>query len=165
MDKIFQKLIDNNFSDLDGLSLDASIPVPQPLVNEVINILLQGNRKIEDCQLSIHGQNRVVVRLKTSLWPWPLHLKLKLDSSVDLASHASPKLRAWLENNRLLGSLGSFLNALPKGTKLYGNQLVVDLDAFLTTPEQKQILGLITSIDLQTEEEKVILEVKVRKGG
>ncbi len=165
MDQIFQKLIDNNFSDLDGLTLDASIPVPQYLINELVQALIRGNRNIEDCQLSIHEQNRVVVRLKTPLWPWPLHLKLKLDKSVDFASYSSPKLRAWLENNRLLGSLGSFFKALPEGTKLFGAQLVVDLDVFLTSPEQKKILGLITSIDLQTKEENVILEVKIRTGG
>jgi hypothetical protein len=88
-------------------------------------------------------------------------LKLKLDNSVDFASYSSPKIRAWMENNRLLGSLGSMFNALPEGIKIYGNQMVVDLDVFFRPPGQKQLLELVKSIDIQTEEGKVILDVKI----
>jgi hypothetical protein len=109
----------------------------------------------------IHSQNRVSVDLKTTLLPWPLHLKLKLDTSVDFASYSSPKIRAWMENNRLLGSLGSMFNALPEGIKLYGDQLVVDLGAFLPKPEQERMLELVKAIDIKTEEGKVILDVRI----
>src|SRR5262245_43449484 len=40
MDKIFRKIIDNNFSDLKGTIVDASIPVPQYLINEIIEAAL-----------------------------------------------------------------------------------------------------------------------------
>src|SRR6266496_4283940 len=129
MDAIFQKIIANNFSDLKGLIADATIPVPEYLVNELLQVTLQGNKTIASCQVSIHGENRVSAQLKTTLLPWSLHLNLKLDTSVDFASFGSPKVRMWLENNRLLGSLGSFFNMLPHGIKLYGNQAVVDIGA------------------------------------
>jgi hypothetical protein len=161
MDRVFQKLIDSNFSDLKGTVLDASIPVPQALINELIEASLRGNKTIASCTLSIHPQNRVSVHLKTTMLPWPLHLKLKLDKSVDFASDSSPKIRAWLENNRLLGSLGSMFNALPEGIKISGNQVVLDLGAFLRTPEQKRWLDLVKSVDIQTEEGNVLLDVRV----
>lgn len=161
MDRVFQKLIANNFSDLKGTMVEASVPVPQGLVNELIDVTLQGNKTIESCQVSVHAQNRVSVDLKTTLLPWSLHLKLKLDNSVDLASYSSPKIRAWLENNRLLASLGCMFNVLPDGFKLYGDQVVVDLDAFLQTPEQKRMLDLIKSMDINTEEGNVILDVRI----
>src|SRR5688572_27638478 len=113
MDKIFQKIIRNNFSDLKGTTVDASVPVPQSLINELIAEVLKGNKSIASVQASIHAQNKVSFDVKTNLLPWPLNLKLKVDKSVDFASYSSPKIRAWLENNRLFGSLGSFLNALP----------------------------------------------------
>ena len=94
-----------------------------------------------------------------SLLPWALNLKLKLDKAVDFASYSSPKIRAWMENNRLLGSLGSLFNALPPGIKLYGNQVVIDLGAFLSTPEQKRLLELVKSVGIQTEEGRLILDV------
>jgi hypothetical protein len=160
MDEIFQKIIDNNFSDLKGLAADASIPVPQNIINEIIEAALQGNKNIESCRVSIGGQNRITVKLKTTILPWPLDLRLKLFKSVDLAR--SPRIRASLENNLLLGKLGSIFKALPEGIKLYDSQVVVDIGAFLSTPEQRRILGLIKSAEINTEEGKLILDVHVR---
>jgi hypothetical protein len=161
MDKIFQKIIHNNFSDLRGTTIDATIPVPQHIVNEMIAAALQGTKDIEACQVSIHGGNKVSVNLKATLLPWSLNLKMKLDKSVDFASFSSPKIRAWLENNILLGRLGSFFNMLPEGIKLYGNQVVIEIASFLETPEQKRMLNLIRSVDIRTEESKLILDVKI----
>ena len=160
MDEIFQKIIENNFSDLKGLAVDASIPVPQQLINEIIEAVLEENKNIEYCRVSIGEQNRISVKLKTTSWPWPLDLKLKLFRSVDLAR--SPRIRASLENNLLLGILGSFFRALPKGINLYGNQVVLDIGSFLSSPEQKKILDLVKSAEIDTEEGKVILDVKLK---
>ena len=160
MEEIFQRVIENNFSELSGLTVDASVPVPEQLVNEIIEAALQGNKNIESCQVSIGGQNKVTLKLKTTILPWPLDLRLKLFKSVDLAR--SPRIRASLENNLLLGKLGSFFKALPEGIKLYDSQVVVDIGAFLSTPEQRRILGLIRSAEINTEEGKLILDVHVR---
>ena len=160
MDKIFQRLLDNNFSDLSGMTADASIPVPESLINEILAVALQGNKNIDSCQLSIHAENKVTARLKTTLLPFSLNLRLKLDNTVDFASFSSPKVRAWMENNLLLGKLGSLFNALPEGVKLYGNQIVIDITAFLETPEQRRILNLVKSVEIRTEEHKLILNVK-----
>lgn len=161
MDRIFQKLVENNFSELKGTIVDATIPVPHGLINELFDVSLRGSKSISSGVVSIHPQNRVSVNLKTTILPWPLDLKLKLDNSIDFASYSSPKLRAWMENNRLLGSLGSIFNALPEGVKIYGNQVVLDLGAFLPAPEQKRMLELVKSVDIKTEEGRVILEVKI----
>ena len=160
MDKIFQKVIDNNFSDLKGALVNASVPVPEHLINEIIEAALQGNKNIESCQVSIHGQNRVSANVKTTLLPWSLNLKLKLDDSIDFASFSSPKIRAWLENNILL-RLGALFNALPEGLKLYGEQLVLDIGSFLQTTEQRRMLDLVKSVGISTEEGKIILNVKI----
>jgi hypothetical protein len=161
MDRVFQRIIENNFSDFKGMTANASIPVPQYVVNEVMAAALEGNKTIDSCEVSIHPQNQVSMKLKTKLLPWTLHLKMKLDTSVDFASFGSPKVRAWLENNRLLGSLGAMLNALPEGVKLYGDQMVIDVGHFLPTPQEKRLLELVKSVDIHTEEGKVNLGVKV----
>jgi hypothetical protein len=160
MDKIFQRIVVNNFSELKGTTVDATIPVPQALINELIQESLKGNKSIDSVQASLHPQSRASLNVKTTLLPWPLNLKLRLDREVDFASYGSPKLRVWMENNRLLGSLGSLFNALPEGIKLYGDQIVIDLGAFLRTPEQKKLLQLIKSVGIQTEEGQVILDVR-----
>ena len=161
MDKIFQRIIDNNFSDLKGTTVQATVPVPEHLINEIIEVALRGNKNVAFCRVSIHGQNQVFANVKTTLLPWSLNLKLKLDRSVDFASYSSPKVRAWLENNVLLGRLGALFNMLPEGIKLYGEQIVLDIGSFLQTPEQKRMLGLVKSVEMSTEEGQLILDVKI----
>lgn len=141
--------------------MDANIPIPQSLINELIEMSLKENKNVDSVRVSVHPQNRISADIKTTVIPWPLNLKLKLDKEVDLASYSSPKIRAWMENNRLLGSLGSLFNALPEGIKLYGDQVVIDLGAFLRKPEQKQLLSLVKSVGIRTEEGKVILNAKI----
>src|SRR5215204_5140581 len=116
VNEIFQRIIANNFSDLGGLAVDALIPVPQELINELIKVALDGNQNIEYCRVSIGEQNRISVNLKTTRWPWPINLKLWVFQSVDITPAA--KIRVLLENNVILGKLGAFLKALPEGVKL-----------------------------------------------
>ncbi len=163
MDKIFQRIIDNNLADFKGLKVDASIPVPEHIINGIIELALQENKSIDYCLVSIGGENRVTVNLKTPLWPWPLKLKLRLFKLVDLTS--SPKIRAFLENYLLLGRMGSFLKALPNGINIRGDQVIVDIKSFLQDPEQERILDLIKSAEIQTEEGKAIINVRIEVGG
>lgn len=157
MDEILQRLVRDNFSELAGLRVDASIPVPERLVNEIIGTAIRGNGNISYCRVSISHQNRLSVNLKTSVWPWPLELRLRLERSVDFTR--SPLLRAKLENKVLLGRLGSFFKVLPEGVHVSGDQVVVDLGAFLVAPEQKRFMELIKTAEIKTEEAKVIIDV------
>ncbi len=160
MDTIFQRLVGNGFSELPGMEVNARIPVSERLVNEIIATSLQGNQNIEYCRVSIGGQNRVAANIKTPLWPWSLNLKLKLFRDVDFSG--SPKVRAFLENNVLLGKLGALFNALPPGILLYEDQVSVDLGSFIQTPEQKQILQLIKTVEISTETGKIIFDIRMQ---
>lgn len=160
MDVIFQRLIDSNFAELPGMELDARIPVPERLVNEIIATALKGNKNLEYCRVSIGSENRVSANLKTPFWPWPFHLKLKLFHAVDLSG--SPKVRAFLENNVLLGRLGAVLNALPPGIVIYEDQVSVDIGALVDLEEHKHILELIKSIEIRTEPGQIIFDTKIR---
>ena len=159
MDAIFRKLLEVNFADLAGLTVDASIPVPEHILNEVIETALRGNKNINECHVSISGQNKVAANIKTPLWLWPINMKLKIESPVDFTG--SPKFRASLENNALLGKLGALFNALPKGVNIQGNQVIVDVHSFLETPEQRKMLDLIKSVEISTQEGKVIFDIKI----
>jgi len=160
MDELFQKLIDNNLSGLAGLTVDASIPVPEHIVNEIIEIALRENKNIKGCRVSINGQNKVSVYLKTPLWLWPINLKLKLERSVDFTG--SPKIKASLENNVLLGKLGVLFKALPDGVNIQGNQVIVDAQSFLDTLGQRKMLHLIRSVEIRTESGKAIFDIKIK---
>ncbi len=160
MDAIFQRLLTNNFSEIPGLHVEASIPLSENLVNEILNVTLRGNKRITYTRVRVHPDNKILADVKSPLLPWPLHLKIKLLHSIDFTG--SPKLRAFLANNILLSRLGSIFGALPKGMTLYGDQIVMDVETF-TPPEHKRFLNLVKSVDIQTEEGKVILRVKLER--
>lgn len=161
MERIFERIVEGNFAELKGTTVQASILVSESLINELVEAALSESQSISSAPITVHPQNRISIALKTRLLPWALPLHLKLDDSVDFASYSSPKLRAWLERNRWLGSLGSILNFLPEGIKLYGNQLVIDLAAFLKMPEQRRLLDLVKSVDIRSEEGKLILDAQL----
>jgi hypothetical protein len=160
MEQVFKRIINNHFADLEGSTVSASIALPESLINEIVRVALERNKNIDSLQIAIHPQNRISVSVKTTLLPWVLPLKVRLDRSIDLASYSSPKLRAWMENNRWLGTLGSLFDALPEGVKLYGNQIVVDLGSFLPTPEYRGMLDLVKSVDIRTQAATLILDVQ-----
>ena len=161
MDAIFQRLIDNNFSELTGLEVNATVPVSGPLVNEIIAASLRGNKNLEYCRVSIGEQNRLTADIKSPLWPWPFHLKLKLFREVDFSG--SPKVRAFLENNVLLGKLGALFKALPPEIVLYEDQISVDIGSFLRTPEQKRYLQLVKSVEISTRPGMIIFDVNIQR--
>ena len=160
MDAIFHRLIDNNFSELKGLEVNAIVPVPEPLVNEIIATSLVGNKNLEYCRISIGGQNRVSGRYKIPSLALAVSFEAQLFREVDFSG--SPKVRAFLENNVLLGKLGALFKALPPGIVLYEDQISVDLGSFLQTPEQKRYLQLVKAVEIRTEIGTIIFDVKIQ---
>jgi hypothetical protein len=159
MEETLQRLINDNFSELTGLTVHASIPLPGKLVNEFVQSAMQGNKNITDCYVAIHTGNRIVVNLKTPLWPWPLNLKLKLEPFVDFTTGA--KIKVSLENFGLLGKLGAVLNALPQGITMQDDLITIDIPSFLKTPEQRKWLMLIRSMEISTEEAKASIDIDI----
>ena len=160
MNEILQRMIDGNFSELDGLKVDASIPLSEHLVNEFVAAALQGNRRITNCYIAIHGDNRFVVNLKTPLWPLSIKLKLQLDRSVDIIN--GPKIKALLMNFSLAGKLGAALKALPQGITMQHDKVIIDLDSFPMPQDQRKWLPLIKAVEVSTEEAKINLEIKIQ---
>jgi hypothetical protein len=159
MEEILQRLVNDNFSELTGLTVHAAIPLPEKLVNEFIQSAIQENKNITDCYVAIHTGNRIVVNLKTPLWPWPLNLKLKLEPFVDFTRGV--KVKVLLENFALLGKLGAVFNALPQGITMQDDLITIDVPSFLKTPEQRKWLMLIRSMEINTEEAKVNIDIHI----
>lgn len=161
MDKMLNRLIEGDLSEPGGLTVDATIAMSEALANELNTIALQGNPQIESCRVHIHSENRVALDVKSPLWPWPFTVKLKLFGSVDMTH--SPTVRAFLENHLLLGKLGALLKALPGGISIYEDQLAINIESFTPLQEQRQLLALIQSIVIRTDEGTIFFDVKAGK--
>lgn len=161
MDKMMNWLMDGDPAERRGLTVDATITMSEELATELNAIALEGNPQIEYCRVHIHRDNRVTLDVKSPLWPWPVNVKLKLFSSVDLTR--SPTVRAFLENHVLLGTLGSLLRALPDGIQLYKDQVSIGIESFLPLQEQRKLLSWIKAIEIRTEEGKIFFDIKVER--
>lgn len=161
MDRIFKRLIDSDLADLSGLTVDATIPVTESLANEFIAMSLQENPQLEYCQVHIHGENRITCHVKSSRWPWPFNVRLKLFSSVDITH--SPAIRAFMQNYALLGKLGSLFNALPDGVNVYEDQVSINIQSLMTSQEERKLLGLIKAMEIRTEEGRIFFDIKASK--
>lgn len=159
MEEILQRLIKDDFSELGGLTIHASLPLSEKLVNEFVQSAMQGNKNITDCYVAIHMGNKIVVNLRTPLWPWPLNLKLKIEPSVDFTTGA--KINASLENFALLGKLGAVFNAFPQGITIQDDLITIDILSFIKTTEQRKWLQLIKFLEIQTEEAQMIIDIKI----
>lgn len=161
MDKIFQRLVVGSPAELSGLTVDARISISEELANEIIVVALQGDPHVAYCHAQIHSGNRIALDVKSSRWPWPFHVKLKLFSAVDVAH--SPTIRAFLENHVLLGKLGSLFHVLPDGIHFYEDQIAVDIGAFINSGEQKMLLSLIETAEIRTEEGSLFIDIAIQK--
>ena len=160
MDEILQRLAEGNFSELAGLTLDASIPLSEQLVNEFVGSALQGNKNITSCYVAIHRDNKIVVNLRTPFWPLPIDLKLRLEPSADFTN--GPKVKASLENYALLGKLITSFKALPQGIIIQDEEVIIDVRSFLSTAQQQKWLDLIKSVQIKTEEAKLHLDIHIK---
>ena len=61
MDKLFEKILANNFSDFAGLVADATIPVPEYLINELVAESLRGNKNVTACRVQVEPENQFVL--------------------------------------------------------------------------------------------------------
>lgn len=159
MEEIIQRLLKDNFSELPGLTIDASIPLPEQLVNKFVQSVLQENKNVTDCYIAFHSGNNVAINLKTPLWPWPVHLKLRVESSVDFTHGA--RVSASLENFALLGKLGALFKAFQQGITMENDRITINLEAFLKEPVQRKWLSLIKSMEIRTEEAGITLDIKI----
>ena len=159
MDTLFERLSKLDDSELAGFVVNASITIPESLINEIVAAELGESKMVSYCRLSIEPKNRVDVHLKTTLWPWPLTLKLRLFRSIDL-SH-SFTIRAFLENHVLLAKFGSLLNALPSEIRFYRDQVSVDIEALIKESHQKRFLDLLREVNIQTDAGQVTLDLQM----
>lgn len=61
----------------------------------------------------------------------------------------------------MLGKLAAFFKVLPEGIAVYKHQFSLDIGKFMQSPEQKRYLALVQSIQLSTEEGKIIFDITI----
>jgi hypothetical protein len=117
------------FPDLQGADASLTLPISDRLLNEMLASLVALPSQIRELQLQAHADNRIGVRIKPAGSFLPtFNLTVLIDRQPELP--ASPVLVLKLQMGGLMGLVGPalrFFDSLPRGIRVDGDRVLVDL--------------------------------------
>jgi hypothetical protein len=157
------------FPDFAGSDGQGSFKVSERLLNVILAEQLRGSTAIRELQVSPRAGNRFAVRLalvKPSFLP-PIPLEVIVDRQPSLPD--DPVLALTLSGLggllRFAGPAAAFLKVLPPGVRMEGDRVFVDLRAALAPRGLTPVLDYVESVQLTTEEGRLVVSFKVRVRG
>lgn len=150
------------FRDLAGTTINATVPVSERLLNEIVAATLPKNVPVRDVRVHPEPGNRFSVRIapKAAFLP---QLTLKLDIERQPQFPTQPELVLRMAT---MGGLLGFASAafpiasmLPPGVRLEGERIVVDLRALAHREGVLDLLELVKDLQITTEAGRLIVRV------
>jgi hypothetical protein len=161
--RLLASLQASGFADLRGADVSADVPISERLLNEIVQQSLPPSLPVRDLYVSPRDGDRFDVRLRvgsSSLLP-PLKLALRIYRQPDLPS--SPVLVFKLE----MGALASlaapalrFFDAFPRGVRLEGDLLSIDIAELLAQRGLDKYLQHVRRIELHTSNAIVVASIR-----
>jgi hypothetical protein len=157
---LLRDLESSSFRDLAGARLAATVPVSRTLVNRFVAELLRGTTApVREVDVQPHGGDRFDV-VVTMTWPFVPPLRIAFVIERQPAFPASPQLvLRW----SLLGAVGAlasrFVERLPRGMRLDGDRLTLDLAELAASRGHGHLLPLVSGFELHTAEGRVLFDV------
>ena len=151
------------FEDLRGAEVSANVPISERLLNEFIQESLPRSVPVRDLHVSPQAGDRfdVRARLGSSSFLPPLKLGVLIDRQPDLP--ASTILVLKLEMGALM-SLASpalrFFDALPRGIRVEGDRVYVDLAALLEPRGFGDYLQFVRRLEVHTVAGAVVATIQ-----
>jgi hypothetical protein len=159
-----QKL--SGFGDLAGATASATIPVSDRVINELIARLLPPSGAVQEMQIEAEEQNRIRVRLRISAKRLTLPFSVMLHIQAQPALPQYPVLMLRLAGVPLLlsmaGPLTRFLDVLPPGITMDGDQIALDLQRLLAHQGQADLLQYLTDLRITTVPRRVVVSFQAR---
>ena len=153
------------FADLRGTHVTATIPIATPLLNELIAAALPRNAPVRDVSVQPQTGNRITVRArlgKAEFLP-PFTINLAIERQPQLP--AEPLVLRLLSLPGLMALAGSAFSSsasLPPGIRLDGDRVLVDVRVLLARAGFEDLLPLIQTIIVTTDEGRLILAAEVK---
>jgi hypothetical protein len=152
----------SGFEDLRGADVSATVPISERLLNEVIQESLPRSAPVRDLHVSPRPDDRFDVRVRVGSSPFlpPLKLTVRIARQPDFPS--SPVLVLKLELGALKSLAGAalrFLDALPRGIRLDGDLLYVDLAALAEQRGFGAYLAYIRQLEVHTADGSVVAKI------
>lgn len=151
------------FDDLRGADVSATVPISEPLLNELIQEFLPRSIPVRDLHVAPQPGDRFLVRARlgsSSLLP-PLKLTVVIDRQPDLPT--SPVLGLRLEMGALMSLAAPalrFLDALPAGVRLDRDRIFVDIATLLERRGFGRYLEYLHALELHTTNGAVVATIR-----
>lgn len=154
----------SGYPDVAGAHASATVPVSDRLVTAIINGHLPPSAPVRELDLRAHDGNRLTARVRLSrpaLMP-PISVTFAIDRQPELPQHPVLVLRV-LSLGGLVAFAGvaaRFLNVLPPGLAMNGDQITVDLRTLLEQRGMGEVLLYLEHLQVLTEEGKFVISVR-----
>lgn len=167
MDRALTALLERQFAegfrDLQGAEGSISLPVSDRLLNEIISGSLPPGGPVRELQVRARDDNRFDVRVKVGSSPFfpAVNLTVVIERQPDLPS--SPVLVMRLEMSGLMAMAGPalrFLDKMPPGIRVEGEQIHVDIAALLAQRGFGAALPFLDQLRVTTAEGVTVVSLR-----
>jgi hypothetical protein len=154
----------SGFAEVRGARASLSIPVSEPILNELITAALPAGGPLRDLHVRPLAGNRLAVRARASRLDFlpPLTISLQIEGQPRLPD--TPLVVRILSMPGLLSVAGSMLSAgsLPPGIRLERERVLVDVRQLLEGRGFGEIVPLIERLQVSSEEGRLLVEVEIQ---
>jgi hypothetical protein len=162
--RLFRRQQASGFQDLRALDGALTLPIAEPLLNELIAESLPSSAPVRDVYVTPQTPDRFTIRARVgsvSLLP-PVKLTAVIDRQPEFP--ANPVLVLRLETTGLLSLAGPalrLLNALPPGVRVEHDRIYVDIRTLLESRNLGEYLGFIRELRVNAVDGRAIISVRV----
>lgn len=153
------------FADIAGARAEATIPVSDRLLNLLIAETLPPGGAVREVQVQTHAGNRLTARVRVGRSPLLPALTLRLSIEQQPELPASPVLVLRMASGGLMSFAGSalgFLDKVPRGIRLEGDRILVDIRELMAQRGLSDLLQFGEALQVTTGDGALILGVRLR---
>jgi hypothetical protein len=160
--RILEQLRATRFADLAGARIGASIPIPERILNELVAASIPPTAPVRDVAVRPQAGDRFALRARLASLDFlpPITLTVVIERQPELPD--SPLVLRLLSIPGMIAMMGaaaSIASKLPPGIRMDKDLVLVDLKTLAERQGYADLLPLIRSLRIRTEEGRVILEV------
>ena len=162
--RILEQLRATRFTDLHAARIAASIPISERLLNELVAVSVPPSAPVRDVTIRPQAGDRFAVRARLTRFDFlpAINLTVVIERQAELPD--SPLVLRLLSVPGLIamvGAVASIASKLPSGIRMDKDCVLVDLKTLAEHQGYADLLQLIRSLRIRTEEGRVIVETDV----
>jgi hypothetical protein len=162
--RILEQLRASGFADVKGARISLAIPIGERLLNDIVAASLPPSLPVRDLTVRPRSGNNLQVRARVAKLDFlpPVTVTLEIDQQPRLPDvPLGLRLRSFPGLTSLAGSILS-PDKLPRGVRLEGDRLFVDVRELLDRAGYGDVAPLVERLHVASEEGRLLLEVDAR---